>query len=118
MTDSNLALKIYELENDKKYLDEKVERIETTLDSHVQVTYEIKERLDKLDGFIPYMSETLKTLSEDQKLIKDSLVGRELKEIEKNTEMRTKFKVLWKVLIFIGTSLAGVGVYYFQKRYL
>ena len=125
MSDNNLAIKIYELETDRKFLEEKIERMEANLDSHVQVTYEIKERLDKLDGFLPHMSDTLKILVEDQKAIKESLASKDLRDLkkelgdaEKDTELRTKFKVLWKVLIFLGTTIAGVAVYYFQKHYL
>lgn len=118
MSDNNLALKLYEIEIDTKHLEEKVDRIETNFESHIQVTYDIKERLDKMDGYMPHVVETLKCLAEDQKIIKDSLMGRDLKEIEKNTEMRTKFKLLWKVAAFVFTTIAGVAVYVLQKYYL
>jgi hypothetical protein len=117
MSDNNLALKVYTLEADQKYLNDKIEKIESTLESHVEVTYDIKERIDKWDGFMPHMVNTMNKLADNQEEIKNSITKRELNNSAKTTELTTKFKILWGILAFLGVTFVGFVVHMLEKHF-
>jgi hypothetical protein len=113
MNDNNLALKIYTIESDQRHLNEKMDKMESSIESNTEVTYDIKERLDKWDGFMPHMIKQMDELSVGQKEIHKSLVSKDLE----NSEMTTKFKVLWTLLGFLGAAIVGFVVRAIEKHF-
>ena len=100
--DKRTAILEMELQNMKLA----VEKIDTRLEDSLKATLEVKERLDRQNGAIPHMSETLKLILSEQKQISSQLAVNDIKD----AGSQVKIKIMWGIIVILGSSLAMFGL--------
>ena len=104
MTDINdIDKRVSVLEIEYKNTREAFERLEKNVETHGDMTRQIKERLDKQNGLIPHMAESVKNLVQVQE---DMMKKLNLNDIEDAKE-GAKMKILWGVGGVIGAAVLG-----------
>lgn len=91
------------LEVEFSNMKESLNKLSTALDKNSEVTFEIKERLDKQNGLIPHMAESVKAMSDRQEEMMDRLN----EEAVHAASTKVKMKILWAIAGTVGAALLG-----------
>lgn len=84
-------------------MEEGLKRLDSSITDNTGLTLQIKERLDKQNGLLPHMAESIKAMSNVQ--------GQMMKQMNEEavSEASTKVKlgILWAVCAAIGMGVVG-----------
>ena len=93
---------------------ESVNKLENKVDDTTHLILDIKERLDKMNGWIPHILEGMERLQEQQMKILQTCAVRScgvVPEKQENTEIGVKLKILWGGVGVIATTILGCVPY-------
>lgn len=96
MSDLNERVSIVEVKLEN--MDETLKRLHSNLESNTSLTLQIKERLDKQNGAIPHMAETMKLVLDEQKNLSSKLAEKAVDDAKASV----KVKVMWGIILALG----------------
>ena len=88
-------------------MEESLERLSISQKEYLDVTMQIKERLDRQNGAIPHMVDDIKGVLETQAKI----LGRLNKDAQKAEALSFKMKILWSILAL---AAGGIATHFLQ----
>lgn len=87
-----LEIRVVILETKTSSMEAKFEKMENRLEQTHELVLEIKERLDKQNGWIPHLQQDIKTLKDSQSQLNTILNKNGLEDKEQSTRV----KVIWR----------------------
>lgn len=84
-------------------MEEALKRLDVSLADNTGLTLQIKERIDKQNGLIPHMAESVKAMSE----IQHQMMAKMNDEAVSEASTKVKVKILWAIVAALGTGLLG-----------
>jgi chromosome segregation ATPase len=103
-TTNELDKRVTILEVELKNMSTSLNKLDKIIEENTEITFQIKEKLDKQNGAIPHLSEMIKQIATRQEQIADKLNT----SIVGTLMYKTKTKVMWGMLAVIGISLTGI----------
>lgn len=111
MPDINeLSIKVSVLETEYENMVKTLDRLEKNLEGNSALVSQIKERLDKQNGLIPHMAESIKDMHSCQQELIKKLTANTIKD----SAMNVKVKLMWGLV----TALAGGLLYALLRIYV
>jgi hypothetical protein len=98
-----LEIRVVILETKTSSMESKFEKMENRLEQTHELVLEIKERLDKQNGWIPHLQQDIHALKESQIQLNTILN----KNGVEDKEQSTRLKVIWGVMTAIGSAIIG-----------
>lgn len=84
-------------------MEETLKRLDINQKEHAEITLQIKERLDKQNGLIPHMAESVREIADSQKELMKQMNA----EAVDDASAKVKLGILWALVGAIGMGLLG-----------
>lgn len=84
-----------------------LESLDEALLKNNELTLAIKERIDKQNGILPHMAESVRLMSTKQEKMMERLNENSIN----NAKYSTKLRVLWGILGAVGTGFVTLFIY-------
>lgn len=101
MAELNERVSILEVKYDN--MEDTLKRLDVSQKEHQEITLGIKEKLDKQNGIIPHMAESLRSMHELQNQIMNKMNSNAVGDAKTNI----KLGILWAVSAAIGMGFVG-----------
>lgn len=88
-------------------MEESLQRLSVSQKEYLDITMEIKERLDRQNGAIPHMVDDIRGVLETQ----SKILGRLNKDSQKAEALSFKMKIVWSILALVA---GGVVTHFAQ----
>jgi plasmid maintenance system antidote protein VapI len=93
----------HELDKRVSVLEVEFKNVKETVEENRDLTLQIKERLDKQNGLIPHMADSVKSLVDVQQEMMKKLNANDIQDAKDGAKM----KVLWAAAGTIGAAILG-----------
>jgi len=91
------------LESEMTHVKNAIDDLRETLEHNTEMTFHIKERLDKQNGAIPSIQENMKILLSEHR----DLAKQVSDQATNQAKISVKTTILWAIVGVIGTGIAG-----------
>lgn len=100
---ADLETRVAVLETEFNNMEEALKRLDVSQKEHQDITLQIKERLDKQNGLIPHMAESLKAVA----TVQNQMMTKMNEEAVRGAGTKVKLGIMWAVLSAIGMGVLG-----------
>ena len=100
---NELDKRVTVLEVELKNMTDSLTKLDKRIEENIEVTFQIKEHIDRQNGKLPYIVDMVNNISERQEQIADKLNS----SIITSTGNHTKVKIMWGNFAIVSTGLLG-----------